>query len=37
MIINVSKDIAEKVVWEVVPSLAEVIITREIEKLKAEG
>lgn len=37
MILNISKDIAEKVVWEVVPSLAEVIITREIEKLKAEG
>lgn len=37
MIVNVSKDIAEKVVWEVVPSLAEAIITKEIEKLKAEG
>ncbi|MBI5042298.1 MAG: response regulator [Nitrospirae bacterium] len=37
MILNISKDIIEKITWEIVPSLAEVIINREIEKITAEG
>ncbi len=36
MILNISKDIIEKITWEIVPSLAEVIISKEIEKIKAE-
>ncbi len=36
MILNISKDIIEKITWEIVPSLAEVIINKEIEKIKAE-
>lgn len=36
MIMNISKEIIEKVAWEIVPSLAEVIISKEIEKIKAE-
>ncbi|MEK6678139.1 MAG: response regulator [Nitrospirota bacterium] len=36
MIVNISKEIIEKIAWEIVPSLAEVIISKEIEKIKAE-
>lgn len=36
MIMNISKEIIEKIAWEIVPSLAEVIISKEIEKIKAE-
>ncbi len=36
MILNISKEIIEKITWEIVPSLAEVIISKEIEKIKAE-
>lgn len=36
LLLNISKDMAEKITWEVVPSLAEVIINKEIERIKAE-
>ncbi|MBI5182025.1 MAG: response regulator [Nitrospirae bacterium] len=36
LLLNISRDMAEKITWEVVPSLAEVIINKEIEKIKAE-
>ena len=32
---NVSREIIEKIVWEIVPDLAERIIKEEIRKLKA--
>lgn len=37
LLLNISKDMAEKITWEVVPSLAEVIINKEIERITAEG
>jgi len=33
---KISREIIEKVVWEVVPSLAEIAVQKEIERLKAE-
>jgi CheY-like chemotaxis protein len=36
MVSKISREIIEKVVWEVVPSLAEIAIQKEIERLKAE-
>ena len=36
IIARVAKDMVEKVAWEVIPSLAEIAIRKEIERLKAE-
>jgi hypothetical protein len=33
---KISREVIEKVVWEVVPALAEVAIQKEIERLKAQ-
>jgi hypothetical protein len=35
LVARISKDIIEKIAWEVVPDLAERIITEEIRKIKA--
>ncbi|MBI5378587.1 MAG: hypothetical protein HZA23_00330 [Nitrospirae bacterium] len=32
-----SQEVSERIVWEVVPDLAETLITREIERLKANA
>jgi hypothetical protein len=36
-VLALSREIVEKVVWEVVPTLAETMIKEEIQRLTAEG